>query len=183
MRDDTLQPSGNVFAQIAAGQMGLLRSMLIRYNLIQRVGLLDERFPKHDGFVLTLRLAKRSEFVYVLEPLAEHRVYEGSDSGTFSNAQRRHYLEDVYKEVLKLSQDLPPQEIRQIKAAWSWRFARLQMTTEIEKGNRMGALLCLGGAIAHSPLQAAQRLLQRITSRYSRSVLREQHFQVGGESD
>jgi GT2 family glycosyltransferase len=136
--------------------------MLIRYSLLQSVGLLDERFPKHDGFVLTLRLAKRSEFVYVFEPLAEYRVYEGSDSGTFSNAQRRRYLENVYTEVLELSQGLPPQEIQQIKAAWSWRFVRLQMATEIEKGNRMKALWHLGSAIVHNPRQATRRFRRRV---------------------
>ena len=151
IRDKALRPSGDIFAYIAVGKVGLLRSMLIRYDLMQRAGFLDERFPKHDGFILTLRLAKYSKFTYVLEPLAEYRVHEKGDSKSLSTRERLHYLEDVFLEVLKLAEDLPPQEIQWIKTVWFWKLLRWRVLADVEQGKRMKALSHIARGFIRNP--------------------------------
>ena len=54
------QPSGEIFFEIAMGKFGILRNMIIDYSLLRQVGFMDERFPRYDGFELTVRLAKHS---------------------------------------------------------------------------------------------------------------------------
>lgn len=152
IRDKTLQSSGDILACIAAGSMGLLRSMLIRYDLMQRIGFLDERFPKHDGFILTLRMAKYSKFVYVFEPLAEKRQHEEGDSRSFSARERLHYLRDVFLEVLKLTKDLPFQEIRRVRTEWFWNLLRWQILADIEEHRKIKALWHLAHGFARNPI-------------------------------
>lgn len=140
IRDSDLQPSGDVFSWIAAGKMGLLRSFLCRYDSVKRVGFMDDGFPKFDGYILTLRLARYSQFVYEIEPLAEYREYDWSDSNSFSNLQHLHYLEDVYAEVLRLTKQLQPHEILRVKRAWAWILTRQRISANIESGKMLRAL-------------------------------------------
>lgn len=149
-RDVTVQPSGDILSYVAAGQMGLLRSMLIPYDLIEAAGFLDPRFPKHDGFILTLHLAKMAQFAYVPEPLAEYRVHEEGDSKSFSARARLGYLEGVYSEVIRLTQHLPPRELRRIKTAWHLRLLHRSMNADLEERRRVRAWFrALAGLIRH----------------------------------
>ena len=62
--DRNPQPSGDVLAYIARGRKGILRSMVAKYDLVKAAGFLDENHYHYDGFILTLRLAKLTPFVY-----------------------------------------------------------------------------------------------------------------------
>jgi glycosyltransferase involved in cell wall biosynthesis len=118
LRDAGVQPSGKIFSHVARARFGLLRSMLIDYRVLREVGLMDEAFPKYDGFDLTVRLAKRCGFVYVPEPLTEYRVYPTSDSKGLSPKDHLRDLQGIFKKVEPLLTDLPPKERSEITALW-----------------------------------------------------------------
>jgi glycosyltransferase involved in cell wall biosynthesis len=140
-RDEEGQPSGDVFVYIARGKFGLLRSMLIDYDLLQEVGFLDVRFPKYDGFELTVRLAKRGQFVYVPEPLVEYRVHPSSDSRGLKTKDHLHDLEGIYSKMLSWLSDLPDSERKEIMAAWSRRIAEFRIREAMEEGEKAKAFL------------------------------------------
>jgi glycosyltransferase involved in cell wall biosynthesis len=140
IRDTTPMPSGDLLVQIAMGRSGILRSMVGRYDLIKAAGFLDKRFPLHDGFVLTLRLAKLTRFVYIADPLLEKREHEGGVSKQISREATTRYLEDVFSEVRKLTADVPPADAKRIETVWRrWIFEE-EVWIEIEAGRKMKAL-------------------------------------------
>lgn len=140
IRDTAPMPSGDLLVQIAMGRSGILRSMLGRYDLIKAAGFLDRRFPLHDGFVLTLRLAKLTRFVYIAEPLVEKREHEGGVSKHVSRIETIRYLEDVFSEVRKLTADLPLVAAKRIETVWLRWILEEHVWTEIEAGRKMKAL-------------------------------------------
>lgn len=150
IRDRVPQPSGDILAYLAAGQMGLLRSMLMSYDLAREAGFFDARFPKHDGYVLSLRLAKVARYAYVFEPLAEYRVHPRGDSKTYSNRPRVGYLRDVMGEVERLIVELPPPERKRVQAIWRGRILRTEVRADLEEGKRLrAAFRALGGLMRH----------------------------------
>lgn len=151
IRDVTLQPTGDILSYVAAGQMGLLRSMLIPYDLIEKAGFLDPRFPKHDGFILTLHLAQMAQFAYILEPVAEYRVHAEGDSRSFSARARLGYLEDAYSEVMRLTQQLPSTELQRIRTAWHLRLLHRRMSADLEENKRVRAWLRVATGLIHHP--------------------------------
>jgi len=140
-RDEEEQPSGDVFVYVARGKFGLLRSMLIDYNLLQDVGFLDARFPKYDGFELTVRLAKRGYFVYVPEPLVEYRVHPASDSKGLKTRDRLDDLEGIYRKMVPLLSDLSAPERKDIVSAWSRQLFELHICETVERGEKGKAFL------------------------------------------
>jgi glycosyltransferase involved in cell wall biosynthesis len=96
--DRNPQPSGDVLAYIARGRKGILRAMVAKYDLVKAAGFLDENHYHYDGFILTLRLAKLTPFVYLPDPLMEKRDHAGGTSrgilfrkksGVFRTCSRR----------------------------------------------------------------------------------------------
>lgn len=134
VRDAQPQPSGHVLAHVAAGAMGLLRALLVRRELVREAGFLDARFPKYDGYVLTLRLARQTPFAYVFEPQAEYRVHPGGDSRTFGPRADLAYLEDVEREVERFLPELPTAAAAAARAAWRWRLLAHAVEAEIHEG-------------------------------------------------
>jgi glycosyltransferase involved in cell wall biosynthesis len=134
---DTLRPADeNLSYSIALGRMGIERSMVMRTELVRQAGYLDPRFPYHDGFILTLALATKSDFAYVLEPQAEYRVHAHSDSKGIALAQRLAALEAVAVEVAEITSGvLGPEESRQVEAAWRQRRNRLKLDLVEQSGN------------------------------------------------
>jgi glycosyltransferase involved in cell wall biosynthesis len=137
IRDQEEQPSGDIFAYVAQGTFGLLRSMVIDYNLLQEVGFLDERFPKYDGFDLTVHLAKRSQFAYVQEPLVEKREYPSSDSKSLKAKEHLHDLEGIYKKMLPYLENLPVIQKKSITEQWVHRLSQLQISDSLEQDNTL----------------------------------------------
>ncbi len=134
VRDLTTQPSGNIFSAIARGKFGLPRSMLINYQLLTEIGFFDERFPKYDGFDLTLQLAARSQFIYLSDPLVYYRVHESSDSSTLNARAHLHDLELIYQKLTPLLSELSPNEQSQIHQAWSKRLFRWRIFEAVQHG-------------------------------------------------
>ena len=151
IRDTTPMPSGDLLVQIAMGRTGILRSMLGRYDLIKAAGFLDGRFPHHDGFVLTLRLAKLTRFVYIADPLVEKREHEAGSSKHISRDTTIRCFEDVFSEVQKLTADVPPMDAKRIEAVWRRRILEAQVWREIEAGRKMKALRHVVRGFARDP--------------------------------
>lgn len=136
VRDKAPQPSGYVFPELARGKLGWLRSMIIRRDYLAKAGNLDKNFPKHDGFILCLRLATQTQFKYHPEPLAEYRIHPSGDSKTFNQPARIKYLSDVMNEVYRLSvsQPLTDDQFNLIVRAWQFRMLRLSAVYSWKKG-------------------------------------------------
>jgi GT2 family glycosyltransferase len=117
VRDAEDQPSGDVFAAIAAGMFGLLRSMLINCEVLKKVGGLDHRFPKYDGFDLTVRLAKEGPFAYVPAPLVKYRVHPEGDSRSLGIQEHFSDLQGIFAKMSPLLDDIPEEVRRKIKQA------------------------------------------------------------------
>ena len=110
VRDQQVQPSGDIFVEIARGKFGLLRSMVINYNLLKHVGVMDELLPMYDGFELTLRLAKQGQFVYISIPLVEYRVHPASATKRLKLSHHFDELQTIFAKVEPLLDDLPKTE-------------------------------------------------------------------------
>src|SRR6266566_294078 len=94
-RDRSPEPSGDVLAYIARGRRGILRSMVAKYDLVKAAGFLDENYYYHDGFILTLRLAKLTPFVYLSDPLMEKHEHAGGTSKGISFSEKERCFQDV----------------------------------------------------------------------------------------
>lgn len=140
LRDNVSQPSGNIFAYIAKGKFGLLRSMLIDYSLLKEVGFMDETLPKYDGFELTVRLGKRTQFAYVQDSLVDYRVHPASDSRGLTGEDHLRDLEAIYGKILALSKDLTVDERNAILDAWNRIFYQFRVLSALEEKERMKAL-------------------------------------------
>jgi len=137
IRDQEEQPSGDVFAYVAQGTFGLLRSMVIDYTLLQEFGFLDERFPKYDGFELTVYLARRGKFAYIQEPLLEKRKYPSSDSKSLKVKEHLHELEGIYKKMLPHLENMPVLQKKNLTEIWVQRLSQWQISDLLEQGNTL----------------------------------------------
>jgi glycosyltransferase involved in cell wall biosynthesis len=146
IRDKENQPSGNIFVPVAEGKFGLLRSMLIDYSLLKEVGFMDERFPKYDGFDLTVRLAKNCRFAYIPEPLVDYRVHPESDSRGLTMQEHLQDLEGIRKEIVASSKDLSSIERQNIIDAWDLLLYQFRVLNALEKKERIKALFLTASA-------------------------------------
>jgi glycosyltransferase involved in cell wall biosynthesis len=151
IRDSCQMPSGDILFHVACGRSGIPRSMLGRYDLIKAAGFLDERFPMHDGFILSVRLAKLTRIVYIPEPLVEKREHVGGVSKALSNRQKAQYFEDVFSEVATLTSHLPPWQQRRITKVWSRKLLTPRVMAEVEAGRKWKALRDVARAFASDP--------------------------------
>ena len=118
------QPSGEIFFEIALGKFGILRSMIIDYALLRQVGFMDERFPRYDGFELTVRLAKHGLIGYIPEPLVEFRVYPNSDSKGLKARDHLNDLEGIYTKMKPLLKDFSRAQRKELNRVWSERLRK-----------------------------------------------------------
>ncbi len=163
IRDQRPRPSGDILAYVACARMGLLRSMILPLNLVRQVGMFDARFPKYDGYILHLQIARQARFAYVFEPLAEYRVHPGGDSHTFSLAKRLVYLQEVYAEVARLTAHLPAQQRNLIAKKWRCRFIGLSALIQSTQPRKFSGFLRLVPRLLANPacIQIAYRILRR----------------------
>jgi glycosyltransferase involved in cell wall biosynthesis len=150
-RDEAPRPAGDVFAYVAAARLGLMRSMLMRLDLVQRAGYMDESHPKYDGYLLSLSLARLTRFVYTFEPLAEYRVHAQGDSRSFSSREGLRHLMGAHEAARRQTADLPAESQRQIEAAWRRKLLRQQVRAELDEGRRFRAMLHIVRALAANP--------------------------------
>lgn len=140
VRDQEIQPSGDIFFHVVRSKFGLLRSMLINFSALQDVGLLDERFPKYDGYDLTVRLAKRYQFVYISDPLVAYREYPNSDSRGLKAKDHLKDLQGIYKKMLPLLADLSVEDRKEVSTIWTRILFKLCVRDALEFGGKTKAL-------------------------------------------
>lgn len=126
VRDEELEPSGDLFAYIAAGRVGILRTLVAPFPLVKQAGMFNKDFFHQDGYILTLRLAKLAKFTYVPEPLMEKRMHPGGTSKTISVDERIECYEAIVDEVVRQSAHLPKPERDRIEKIWRERIAKLK---------------------------------------------------------
>jgi glycosyltransferase involved in cell wall biosynthesis len=137
IRDQEDQPAGDIFFEIAMCKFGILRNMIIDYRLLREVGFLDERFPRYDGYDLTLRLAKQGKIAYIKEPLAEYRVYPTSDSRGLVARDHLNDLTGIYKKMQPLLKDLSRSQRDQVDRRWKRLFLNFYMKEAAERGSKI----------------------------------------------
>jgi glycosyltransferase involved in cell wall biosynthesis len=132
VRDREPQPSGDVFVHVVCGSFGILRSMVIDHELLREVGFMDERLPSYDGFDLTVRLAKRSRFAYVQEPLVDNRVHSTSYQTKMRATDHLRDLDLIYEKTKPLLADLPAEERAAVTRSWRSRQFRWHLAAALE---------------------------------------------------
>ena len=161
------QPSGDVLAYIARGRKGILRSMVAKYDLVKAAGFLDENHYHYDGFILTLRLARLTPFVYLPEPLMEKRDHPGSSSKEISFLEKERCFQDVLAEVMRVTKDLPAKEKRAISKNWLEKISRLYLELKMEEGDWSGAWMEIARRVVSDPrrIKSSLNIIRHILSR------------------
>jgi glycosyltransferase involved in cell wall biosynthesis len=126
LRETQVAPSGDLFAHVAERRLGILRTLVAPFALIKDAGLFDPNFYHHDGYILTLRLARVAKFVYVPEPLMEKRTHGGGTSKTISLNERIACCEAIADEVARLASHLRTAEQHRLEKFWLNRVAQLR---------------------------------------------------------
>src|SRR5437899_1625647 len=161
------QPSGDVLAYIARGRKGILRSMVAKYDLVKSVGFLDENHYHYDGFILTLRLAKCTPFVYLPDPLMEKRDHAGGTSKGISFSEKERCFQDVLAEVMRVTVELPEKDKRAISKEWLGKISELYFKAKMEQGDWSGAWMEIARRLARDPrrIKASLKMARNILSR------------------
>ncbi len=147
LRDRVPHPSGAIFAYVAAGKFGLLRSLVISRAALQDIGLLDERLPRYDGFDLSVRLAAHGRLVYIPTPLVDYRVHQNSDSTALNAAAHLKDLTLIYSKLEPLLEQIPLTEGDRIRQAWTTRLFRWRFFDAMERRDVGRMLALLGQAL------------------------------------
>ena len=168
---DAQKPSGNIFAQVARGETGILRTLVARIDLIRAAGFLDPECRHHDGYILSLRLAKTTEFVYIPEPLMEKREHPGGTSRGTSPAKKSRSQQRAFAETMMLSADLPRRERKAIAWQWYWNMLEARVMTLAEAGERPRAYAALAGALVRSPTRRRIRNIAEFARKIARGEI------------
>jgi glycosyltransferase involved in cell wall biosynthesis len=173
--DRCQQPSGDVLAYIARGRKGILRSMVAKYDLVKVAGFLDENHYHYDGFILTLRLAKLTPFVYLPEPLMEKRDHAGGTSKGISISEREQCFQDILAEIMRVTDELPEKEKRGIRKEWLEKISELSVKAKMEQGDWSGAWTEIGRRVVSYPrrIKASLKLVREILSRAGHKRVRD----------
>src|SRR3989440_3821436 len=161
------QPSGDILAYIARGRKGILRSMVAKYDLVKTAGFLDENHYHYDGFILTLRLAKLTPFVYLPDPLMEKRDHAGGTSRGISFSEKERCFQDVLAEVMRVTKELPEKEKRAIRRNWLEQISQVSIKARMEQGDWSGAWREIARRLARDPrrIKASLKMARNILSR------------------
>ena len=165
--DRDSQPSGDVLAYIARGRKGILRSMVAKYDLVKEAGFLDENHYHYDGFILTLRLAKLTPFVYLPDPLMEKREHVGGTSKGISFSEKERCFQGVLAEVMRVTDELPEKDKRTIRKNWLEKISQLYFEARMEEGNWPGAWMEIARRLVRDPrrIKASLKMARNILSR------------------
>jgi glycosyltransferase involved in cell wall biosynthesis len=165
------QPSGDVLAYIARGRKGILRSMVAKYDLVKAAGFLDENHYHYDGFILTLRLAKLTPFVYLPDPLMEKRDHAGGTSKGISFSEKERCFRDVLAEIMRVTDELPKKDKRAIRRNWLEQISQMSVKAKMEDGDWSGAWMEIARRVASDPrsIKASWRMVRDILFRAGRT--------------
>jgi len=161
------QPSGNVLAYIARGRKGILRSMVAKYDLVKAAGFLDENHYHYDGFILTLRLAKLTPFLYLPDPLMEKRDHAGGTSKGISFSEKERCFQDVLAEVMRVTDELPEKDRRAIRNDWLEKISELSVRAKMEQGDWSGVWMEIVRRVMSHPrrIKASLKMMRDILLR------------------
>ena len=161
------QPSGGVLAYVARGRKGILRSMVAKYDLVKEAGFLDENHYHYDGFILTLRLAKLTPFVYLPDPLMEKREHAGGTSKGISLSEKERCFQEVFAEVMRVTDELPEKDKRTIRRNWLEKILELSVKAKMEQGDWSGAWMEIARRVVRDPrrIKASLKMARNILSR------------------
>ena len=116
---------GEVLADIARMKFGLLRTLIADYDLVRQSGFMDERFPRYDGLLLSIKLASMTSFAYLHEPLVNKRVHPGSDSTSntvFDNLQEQL---GIFRDIQPLlASRLDEATVKSVNERWKHRLIK-----------------------------------------------------------
>jgi glycosyltransferase involved in cell wall biosynthesis len=165
--DRHLQPSGDVLAYIARGRKGILRSMVAKYDLVKAAGFLDENHYHYDGFILTLRLAKLTPFIYLPDPLMEKRNHAGGTSKGISASEKERCFQNVLAEVMRVTDELPEKNKRAIRRNWLEKISQLYLEAKMEQGDWSGACTEIVRRVVNDPrrIKGSLKMIRDILSR------------------
>jgi glycosyltransferase involved in cell wall biosynthesis len=96
---DKLMPEGHITYDIGLGLFGIMRNMLFPAKIIGKIGLMDERLPRYDGYDFTFRTSLLCRIGYIKESLAKYRVHINSDS-------RQLKPIDHYKDYMQIRKNI-----------------------------------------------------------------------------
>lgn len=111
------QPQGYILPHVTLFNTGFPRTMVVDYEAVKRAGFMDERFPKYDGFWLSIKLASFCKFAYSHEPVVDKREYPESDSRQ-NLGQDYVDLKCIYQEMIPLIKDLDINTKQYIQEYW-----------------------------------------------------------------
>jgi glycosyltransferase involved in cell wall biosynthesis len=112
-------PSGDIFVAVAGFMTGILRTLVVRHDLVKRAGLMDPELPMYDGLWLTIQLAVDCRFVYVDEVLVHKRDHASSDSKVSQGARNVADLRLIQKRLQPLMKDrVSDAEAGEINRRW-----------------------------------------------------------------
>src|SRR5437867_10807439 len=114
-----------VFRKTEIARCRCLRSMVAKYDLVKAAGFLDENHYHYVGFILTLRLAKLTPFVYLPDPLMEKRKHGGGTSKGISFVEKERCFQAVLAEVMRVTDELPEKDKRAISNNWLEKISEL----------------------------------------------------------
>lgn len=141
VRDQTRLPSGDILFELSLGKMGIMRAMIAATNLVRQAGMFNPAHPKHDGYILSVELARMTNYAYCGEPLAEYRIHKKGDSKTYGFLERRQYLQNVYQKVNELGADLIPLKQNTIQSTWYFRLIRMELISNLEEQHYISGYL------------------------------------------
>ena len=141
--------------------------MVAKYDLVKAAGFLDENHYYYDGFILTLRLAKLTPFVYLPDPLMEKRDHAGGTSKGISFSEKERCFQDVLAEVMRVTVELPEKDKRAISKNWLEKISQLYFEAKMEQGDWSGAWMEIARRLVRDPrrIKASLKMARNILSR------------------
>jgi glycosyltransferase involved in cell wall biosynthesis len=149
--------SGPAFPRVVA-HIGLMRSMVMRTEAVREVGMFDVRFPMHDGFLLTIRLAQLGELAYVFEPLMAKREHANSDQRAHGYRKRLNYRRDLWDLIRPMLDGQPESEIRFVSRQYARALLAIELQMHLEEKNLPGAYAAVLRTAVQDPRTAGLAL-------------------------
>lgn len=119
------QPEGDILAQVARFNTGILRTLVAEYEAVRAAGFMDERYQKFDGLWLTIKLAACCRFAYVPKPLVLKREHPASDSRGNSAQDLLHDLTGIHADMQNYLSALEPSAVKDLNGYWKTLLAGL----------------------------------------------------------
>lgn len=128
------QPTGKIFTDVFAGKFGMLRSMLVEYEVLKKIGFLNDEFWHYDGFDMTIELAKKHHIEYVHRPLAEYRLHPGGAAKWRTAEDELPELDGIFERHRPALTGVPEEDQNRIQRWWSATLALFEARAAQQRG-------------------------------------------------